>query len=108
GFRAAAHTIRRAAMVTAGRTPSRAPLLDREREVGTVQRLLHTAGDGGGRTVAVEGNAGIGKTRLLRETRSAAEELGFRVLSARGGELEHEFAFGVVRQLLEPIMAALA
>jgi DNA-binding CsgD family transcriptional regulator len=31
---------------------------------------------------------------------------GLRVLSARGGELEREFPFGVVRQLLEPVLAA--
>jgi hypothetical protein len=28
------------------------------------------------------------------------------VLTARGGELEHEFAYGIVRQLFEPVLAA--
>ena len=49
----------------------------------------------------VEGPAGIGKTRLLSEARREAGEAGVRVLSARGGELEQELAFGVVRQLFE-------
>jgi hypothetical protein len=29
-----------------------------------------------------------------------------RVLRARGGELERDFGFGVVRQLFEPVLAA--
>jgi len=53
----------------------------------------------------VEGPAGIGKTVLLAAGREAAECQGFRVLRARGGELEREFAFGVVRQLVEPVLA---
>ena len=53
----------------------------------------------------VEGPAGIGKTVLLAVARDAAGRDGFRVLRARGAELEREFAFGVVRQLVEPVMA---
>ena len=49
----------------------------------------------------IEGPAGIGKTALLAQTREAAAEAGLQVLSARGHELEHEFAFGVARQLFE-------
>jgi DNA-binding CsgD family transcriptional regulator len=48
----------------------------------------------------VEGAAGVGKTRLLRSTRERAERAGVRVLAARGGEFEREFAWGVARQLL--------
>ena len=54
---------------------------------------------GAARVVVVEGAAGLGKTRLLRQARSLAT--GLTVLSASGSELEHEFGFGVVRQLLE-------
>ena len=53
----------------------------------------------------VEGSAGIGKTRLLAEARAIAASMGFQVLSARGGELERDFAFGLVRQLFEPLVA---
>ncbi len=52
-----------------------------------------------------EGPAGIGKTRLLDELRRRAEHQGLQVLEARAGLLEREFAFGVVRQLLEPVAA---
>ena len=57
--------------------------------------------------VAVEGSAGLGKSRLLRETRIRAERSGARVLSGRGAVLEREFAHGVVRQLFEPVLHAL-
>ena len=64
--------------------------------------LLADARAGEGRLAVVEGPAGIGKTRLLDEARAAADGLGLEVLHARGGELERDFGFGVVRQLLEP------
>jgi DNA-binding CsgD family transcriptional regulator len=53
----------------------------------------------------VEGPAGIGKTVLLAAARDVAGGGGFKVLRARGAELEREFAFGVVRQLVEPVVA---
>jgi DNA-binding CsgD family transcriptional regulator len=53
----------------------------------------------------VEGPAGIGKTALLAAAAGVPAGKGFRWLRARGGELEREFAFGVVRQLVEPVLA---
>jgi len=82
-------------------------LLDRETEVAEIRRLVELTRDGSGRTIAFQASAGMGKTRLLQETRSVAEAAGFDVLAARGGELEHEFGYGVVRQLFEPLLATL-
>ena len=62
------------------------------------------AGNGG--LVVIEGRAGVGKTSLLAEARTIASEAGLQVLSARSSELEQDFAFGVVRQLFEPVLAA--
>src|SRR2546422_6300123 len=53
--------------------------------------LFRSAVGGIGRLVAIEGRPGIGKTRLLTEARGAAARHGMTVLSARGGELEHDF-----------------
>jgi len=79
--------------------------LEREAEVAALTAVLGAARGGDGRLVVVEGSAGIGKTRLLGEARELAREGDFAVLAARGGELEGEFAFGIVRQLFEPAQA---
>src|SRR4051812_26064251 len=83
-------------------TDGRARLLERERELAEIDRLVADAAGGTGSMALVEGPPGIGKTRLIAEARRRGAEAGLRVLSARGGELEREFAFGVVRQLFEP------
>ena len=82
----------------------RLTLLEREREMAALRTVIGEAAGGLGRVVILEGDAGIGKTRLLAEARRLAGEADVRVLSARGSELEREFAFGVVRQLFEPVL----
>jgi predicted ATPase len=81
-------------------------LLEREAQVAALEALADAARGGDGRFVIIEGSAGIGKTRLLAEARSIAGSAGMRVLAARGGEFEGEFAYGIVRQLFEPLLAA--
>ncbi len=49
----------------------------------------------------VEGQPGIGKTRLLGAAKDQAVAAGIRVLSARGGALEGDYSYGVARQLFE-------
>ncbi len=98
-------------MVTAGvfRSGGAAGLLlEREAQVAALRALAGAARLGGGRFVVIEGGAGIGKTRLLGEARAIAGSAGMRVLVARGGEFEGEFAFGIVRQLFEPLLASAA
>ncbi len=80
------------------------PLLERESELAELARGVAAAQAGTGRLVLVQGPAGIGKTGLLAETCSRAEEAGFVVARSRGSELEAQFAFGVVRQLFEPLL----
>ena len=80
-------------------------LLERDRELERIRECLQRASQGRGSALVVEGPAGIGKTALLAVARDGAEREGFRVLRARGAELEREFAFGVVRQLVEPVVA---
>jgi DNA-binding CsgD family transcriptional regulator/tetratricopeptide (TPR) repeat protein len=81
-------------------------LLERERELRVLSELLEAACQGCGQLAVVEGVAGIGKTRLLAAARTEAARMGMRVLGARGLELEREFAYGVVRQLFEPVLTA--
>ena len=83
------------------------PLLERERERGVLAGAVRAATTGRGGVVVVEGPAGIGKTRLLAEVRELAAGAGARLLTARGSEMEAQFGFGVVRQLLEPVVDAL-
>ncbi|HEX8053513.1 MAG TPA: AAA family ATPase [Thermoleophilaceae bacterium] len=77
-------------------------LLERGRELESLDSLIDGAAAGDGRIALIEGQAGIGKSRLLAEAREHAQSAGMRVLTAKGSELELEFAFGVVRQLFEP------
>ncbi len=76
-------------------------LWEREREIAAINGLIADAAAGAGRLALVEGVAGIGKSRLVGEAQALAGSAGFLVLSARGGELEQPFPFGVVRQLFE-------
>src|SRR5262245_2196317 len=81
-------------------------LLEREVQVAALRAVTEAARGGGGRFVVIEGSAGIGKTRLLAEARAIARSAGMRVLASRGGELEGEFAYGIVRQLFEPLVTS--
>jgi DNA-binding CsgD family transcriptional regulator len=89
------------------RSPTTADgLLEREREFEALELAVAEAAVGAGSVIAIEGDAGIGKSSLLAHAVHCATETGMRVLSARGGELEREFAYGLVRQLFEAPLAA--
>src|SRR4051812_43203029 len=80
-------------------------LLERDAAVAQLDTAFAAASGGHGSALLIEGPAGIGKTRLLATARVRAEAAGMRVLAARGGELEADFAFGVVRQLFDTTIA---
>src|SRR3984885_4336703 len=82
------------------------PLLDRTPELSAIDAALSSAVLGKGSTLLVEGEAGIGKTRLLLEARKRAADAGMTVLSARAAEFEGGYAWGVVRQLFDPLLRA--
>jgi DNA-binding CsgD family transcriptional regulator len=81
-------------------------LLDRSRERARIDAALEAARTGTGSALVIEGEPGIGKTALLQLARESAAAAGLGVLQACGVELEAEFAFGVVRQCLEPAIRA--
>lgn len=80
-------------------------LVGREGELGQIDGLLGRVTTGSGAVAMVEGAAGIGKTALLADAAARAVAAGCRVLRAAGGQLEQEYAFGVVRQLFAGVIA---
>jgi DNA-binding NarL/FixJ family response regulator len=73
---------------------ARVPLVGRRRELAAAAAALHALGRGA-RFVAVSGEPGIGKTRMLEELAERAEERGCTVLSGRGAELERDLPYGL-------------
>ncbi|WP_320776136.1 helix-turn-helix transcriptional regulator [Streptomyces sp. CRN 30] len=90
-------------------------LLERQRELSAVDAALERLCDQEGEVprgrrgglITFTGPAGLGKTTLLSKARERAAARGCTVLSGRGGENEQELAFRVMRQLLQPPLAAL-
>jgi DNA-binding CsgD family transcriptional regulator/tetratricopeptide (TPR) repeat protein len=74
--------------------------LERHRELAAIEEAVRALKDERGSVVLLEGPAGIGKSVLLDEARRRLDD-DVRLLGARGGTLERDFGFGVVRQLLE-------
>lgn len=75
-------------------------LLERERELGELSAAIAEVVGGQGCAVGIEAAAGLGKTRLLGEARAGGVEAGLNVLAGRATELEQDFPFALVRQLL--------
>jgi DNA-binding CsgD family transcriptional regulator len=88
------------ALGTAGTT-----VLEREQELERVSAALERARAGNGALLFIEGPPGIGKSTLMRAALHSARTSGFQVLTARGGELERDFPWSVVRQLFERVLA---
>jgi len=83
-------------------------LLERDTELAVTRDMIAAAvRTRAGGMLLIEGPAGIGKTSLLAAAARIADGLGASVMRARAGELERDFSFGVVRQLLEAPVSAL-
>lgn len=85
-----------------------AGILERDAELRRIDDLLDEVAAGGdGGVVLVEGPPGIGKTAVLRAAGERARERPrLVVLQAVASELDREYPFGLVHQLLDPVMAA--
>lgn len=82
-------------------------MLEREAELACIARAAASATVGEPALVVVEGAAGLGKTTLLSEAKRRLRQEDVAVCAARPGEDETTFAYGVVRQLLGPVLTAL-
>ncbi|MGD9996534.1 MAG: AAA family ATPase [Ilumatobacteraceae bacterium] len=71
-------------------------LLGRDVELGALRTALDDAVDGRRRVVAVSGEAGIGKSRLLDEVAALARDAGCLTLTGRAAEFEADVPFSVV------------
>ena len=75
-------------------------LYGREAELDALGGALDRAASGRLAVVLVEGEAGIGKTRLLAEILANADRRGMQIASGRAEELESSRPFGVIAQAL--------
>jgi hypothetical protein len=83
-------------------------LLERGAELERIVRAAARSVEGEPALVVVEGAAGLGKTALLLEARRRLRQAPTTVLAGRPGEQEASFAYGVLRQLLGPLLAAVS
>ena len=79
-------------------------VLGRDREVQLITALLDSVQDRGA-VLLIQGEAGIGKTALLREARRHAEERGMKALATTGLQAEAALPFAGLHQLLRPLLA---
>src|SRR4051812_9127620 len=78
----------------------------RAAELEQLDAALGALADGHGGCLAVEGEPGIGKTRLLGELGDRAEQRGFLVLSGAATEFEGDLPFSVFQDGLDAYLAA--
>lgn len=80
----------------------RGALVGRRDEQRKLAELLERVRSGGGGVLVLRGEAGIGKTALLRDFRDHASDL--RVIALSGAESEIELAYASVQQLCAPLL----
>ncbi len=75
-------------------------LIERDAELAMLGELIAATFAGRGGAILVEGEAGIGKTRLLARAREEAVRAGAQVLQATADEIEQGVPLAVARVLL--------
>ena len=82
-------------------------LVGRREEIRSLERMLDELDGGRAGAVAVVGEPGVGKTRLLDELRARAEGRGHLVLVGSAAELERDLPFSVFLDALDEYVAGL-
>src|ERR1700730_14793873 len=82
-------------------------LLERDAVLASARAGIDAALSSAGSVLVLEGSPGVGKTSVAQAIADLATGRGMLVLRARGGELEQDFPFGIVRQLFEPHLMTL-
>jgi DNA-binding CsgD family transcriptional regulator len=83
----------------------RTGLIGRDREIAAAKIAFESLSGASG-AIALAGEPGIGKTRLLAELCDRADERGHLVLNGRGAEFERELPFGAFADALDDYLAA--
>ncbi|HEV2813471.1 MAG TPA: AAA family ATPase, partial [Solirubrobacteraceae bacterium] len=78
-----------------------ATTVGRDAELALLDAALDGLGESGLACVAVSGDPGIGKTRLLAELRERADDRGHRCLAGSSAEFERDLPFGVWEDALD-------
>lgn len=87
---------------------SRHPLIGRDAALEGLRALTNETLRGNGQSVALIGDAGMGKSRLLVETAELAESLGARFVTVRGSELTGDVPFGCLAPAMRHLVELLA
>jgi predicted ATPase len=77
-------------------------LVGRDNELGQLDVALAALDEDVGGCITLEGEPGIGKSRLLAELRARADQRGFAVLSGVAAEFERDRPFSVWIDALDP------
>ena len=95
---------RGALQLTGGSELERRPagLVGRQRECGVIDRVLDRAARHESGSLVIRGEAGIGKTALLRHAAGRAD--GMLVLSVTGVEAESDLDYSGLHSLVRPII----
>lgn len=83
-----------------GATAETTPFVGRSREYGLLVGIIARLGSGAGHTVLVEGEPGIGKSRLLREIARHAQAQDLPVLATKCYEIERAMPYQSVIDLV--------
>jgi DNA-binding CsgD family transcriptional regulator/tetratricopeptide (TPR) repeat protein len=81
-------------------------LIGRAVDLESLDRALQTVGPGKGQTVLIAGEAGVGKTRLVAETKARASQLRFSILQGNCFEHDPALPYAPLLDLLRAFPAA--
>ncbi|KAB2344365.1 helix-turn-helix transcriptional regulator [Actinomadura rudentiformis] len=87
-----------------GAEPSTVPLVGRQDALRVLEEALDSTAAGAFRFIALVGEPGAGKTRLLGEIIAAADARKLTTLSGRAAEFEQEMPFGAIVDALDDLL----
>jgi DNA-binding NarL/FixJ family response regulator len=88
-------------------TSAASALVGRQRELAVVDTALDGLLDGRGTTLVLLGEPGIGKSRLLTELASRADERRCLVITGSSSELEHDAPFAALVEAFDAYLGSL-